>query len=141
MYLVSIYPKNRTILGFGAHISAWFTVLETLKQMLLFNKRRFIDHEFRTRDVSFLVWQCAYGRTDMWGDILSGKVCIQILFLAGQIYKLFYLKFQIYYIHNFLVFFAGVVKSSAFWTLLLLFQLKYLNFNLTQNTTQIFLPS
>ena len=34
--------------------------------MLLFNKRRFIDHEFRTRDVSFLVWQCAYGvRTDM----------------------------------------------------------------------------
>ena len=34
--------------------------------MLLFNKRRFIDHEFRTRDVSFLAWQCAYGvRTEM----------------------------------------------------------------------------
>ena len=40
---------------------------------------------------------------------------------AGRIHKLFDLKIQIYYTH-FSSFFAGIVKSNAFFTLSLLFQ-------------------
>ena len=41
--------------------------------------------------------------------------------LRGQMYKILYLKIQIFYTHPSFIF-TGIVKSSTFWTLLMLFQ-------------------